>query len=408
MSNRENHDWLSTFIGYTKHGEAPTRMYFWVGIGAIAGALRRRVWVDQAYFKWYPNLYTILVAPPGVIAKSTTADLGFEILRDVPGVVFGPDVTSWQALFDAFMRVQEAMLYEGHTYDMSALTIVASELGVFLRPDDTWMVDQLVNIWDGKPIKKATRMDGEHTVANPCLNFIGCTTPSWIAQHFPDYMIGGGFTSRLLFVYADEKSKYVAYPYKHVPKDYLLCRDSLIRDLERISQLAGPITLTTAAEDWGTAWYEKWHKVDSKTLDETLLGGYINRKQTLVHKIAMCLVASRGDDLIIDQPDLERAVSLIGELEEDMPKVYSRIGMTLEANVAQKALAFIQREGGRVAYGTIFRYMHKLIPDESKFHDVMEGLYRAGFVNTIPDLSTGNVYFEIPHEQQSPRPPSRL
>ena len=319
-SAREHHDWLSAFMDYTRHGEAPPKCYFWVGVATIAGALKRRVWVDQATFKWYPNLYTLLVAPPGVVSKSTTAALGMDLLRSCAGIQFGPDVVTWQALFDSFTDVHEGIPYQGDMLEMSALTIAVSEFGNFLRPDDREMVDQLVNLWDGYPVKKRTRMDGEQVIQNPCLNVIGCTTPSWIAQNFPEYMIGGGLTSRMLFVYAETKEKYVAYPFRHVPPDFLARREALIRDLERISQLVGPFHLTDEAIAWGEAWYERFHRTEARLIDETLLGGYINRKQTLVHKIAMCLAASLGDELVITQPILERSVSLITELEAEMPK----------------------------------------------------------------------------------------
>lgn len=386
---RENHDWITSFINYTRYAEAPPKLYFWVALATIAGALRRRVWIDMGYFKWYPNLYLILVAPPGVVAKSTTAALGIDLLRQVPGIQFGPDVVTWQALFDAFRDVHEGINLNGEVLEMSALTIAASEFGNFLRPDDKEMVDQLVNIWDGTPIKKRTRMDGEQVIQNPCLNLIGCTTPAWIAGNFPEYLIGGGLTSRMIFVYAEAKFQYVAYPALSIPKDFHEKRDSLIRDLERISNLLGPVTLTPAAYSWGAEWYERFHKEESKKIDETLLGGYINRKQVLAHKIAMCLVASRGDDLIIDQPDIERAVALLTELERDMPKVYSRIGMSQEAVAGDQVLSFIERAGGRVSFLNLYRYMHKLFPNVDRFNEVLIGLKESGKLRIISDPTNG-------------------
>ncbi len=389
MLKRENHDWLSAFVDHTQHGEAPTKCYFWVGVATIAGALKRRVWLDQATFKWYPNLYTLLVAPPSVISKSTTAALGMDILRAIPGVNFGPDVVTWQALFDAFNDVHEGIPFQGTTLEMSALTIAVSEFGNFLRPDDREMVDQLVNLWDGYPVKKRTRMDGEQIVKNPCLNVIGCTTPAWIAQNFPEYMIGGGLTSRLLFVYADQKVKYIDYPFRHVPKNFLDTRESLIRDLERIAGLCGPFTLTEEAIVWGEAWYERFHKVESKLIDETLLGGYINRKQTLVHKIAMCLSVSQSDDLIITKEHLERAVGLITELEAEMPKVYSRIGLSQESAAGLQAVAYLKRMGTPTPFAQLYAYMHRTFPSVRDFEDILEGLIKAGMVKLESDPAKG-------------------
>lgn len=390
---RELHDWLTEFVDYTRHGEAPTKMYFWVGVATIAGALRRRVWFDQATFKWYPNLYTILVAPPGVVSKSTTAALGFDLLRSVPGITFGPDVVTWQALFDALRDVHDGTPFEGEMLEMSALSIVASELGNFLRPDDNVMVDTLVNLWDGYPIKKRTRMDGEQIVQNPCLNLIGCTTPTWIAGNFPDYMIGGGLASRLLFVFADAKQQYSAYPFRKVPKDFLAKREVLIRDLERIAQLLGPCGITEEALDWGEQWYEHFHKVESKRIDETLLGGYINRKQTLVHKIAMCLTASQGDELVITLPTLKRSVDLITELETEMPKVYSKIGLSVGAQAGEQVVAFLRREGHAVPFEELYRYMHRMFPSYREFNDFVEGLVKSGTIKFQATHSGGVAFF---------------
>ena len=44
-------DWLSAYLDYSSHSEAPASMRFWCGVSAVAGALRRKVWIDQAYFK---------------------------------------------------------------------------------------------------------------------------------------------------------------------------------------------------------------------------------------------------------------------------------------------------------------------------------------------------------------------
>ena len=43
-------------------------------------------------------------------------------------------------------------------------------------------------------------------------------------------MIGGGFVSRCVFVYADKKEKYVAYPGLVVPADHAETKRRLIAD----------------------------------------------------------------------------------------------------------------------------------------------------------------------------------
>ena len=50
-------NWLQAYCEYSQNTEAPERMRMWCGISAIAGALRRKVWIDMAYFQWYADQY---------------------------------------------------------------------------------------------------------------------------------------------------------------------------------------------------------------------------------------------------------------------------------------------------------------------------------------------------------------
>lgn len=380
--SRECPDWLSEFVSAADYGEAPLYVYFWVGVATIAAALRRRVWIDMGEFVWYPNLYTLIVAPPGIVAKSTTADIGMKLLEQLPGIHFGPSTLTWQALYDAFAEVGEEFLVPatGEMHTQFPLIINSSEFGTTLDPRDSAMIDQLVHTWDCRPLKKRTRKDGETVIATPCLNLIACTTPAWIAENVPQYLIGGGLTSRMLFVYADKKERYNAYPKLHMPKDQALRKAKLVRDLERISTLVGEFHLTPDAIEWGTQWYENFHKVEAKQIDATLLGGYIARKQTLTHKVAMCLSASKDDSLTITRAILERAVALVSELETQMPQVYSKIGMTEGANASLQIIAFLDRYEGRAPFSLLYRYMHKYFPKVEEFEELLLGMIAAGMI----------------------------
>lgn len=411
---RQHKDWLEAFCDYASFGEAPRRMYFWTGVSAVAGALRRRVWIDQAYFKWWPNFYIILVAPPGIVSKSTTADVALSLLRQVPEIKFGPSVVTWQALVQSFATSGESFMW-GETGTqlemMSALTIVSSEFGNLLNPQDRDMVDMLVNLWDGKGFQKHTKSSGTDNVINPWLNIIACTTPEWIAGSFPEYMIGGGFTSRCLFVYADAKDKYVAYPAETVPKDHKAKELSLIHDLEWISQkLAGPYKLTPEAIAWGTAWYAHHYKVDAARFDSSRFGGYVARKQTHIHKLAMVLAASCRDELFITAEDLETAHTMVTDLEREAPKVFERIGMKEEARNIQGLLRYISTKGGQVPFADAYRYLQTFFPFKRDLDSALETLYSSGQIRltSVPGkgyvLSLQGAVEETPPAAPAPAP----
>lgn len=383
-------DWLTAFCDYASFGEAPRRMYFWVGVSAIAGVLRRRVWIDQAYFKWYPNFYIVLVAPPGIVSKSTTASISMNLLRRVPGIHFGPDVVTWQALLKTFEESKEEFKYNAEYWPMCAMTIESSEFGNLLNPQDKDMVDLLVTLWDGKQgaFTKITKMSGNNSVENPWINIVACTTPAWIAGNFPEYMIGGGFTSRCLFVYAEAKQKYVAYPGLEVPASMEAVGNALVQDLEYIAtQFVGPYVLDAAAVSWGKAWYERHYKNRPEHLDDDRFGGYIARKQTHIHKLAMVLAAASSDSQIITDQILGTADTMVTELEEDMPRVFSKIGRSEASVQSERLLGFI-RKRGKIAYEDAYRFIHSYFPDAQDFEGIVQGLIRSRQIEMFGDGAT--------------------
>lgn len=380
--SRHYPDWLNAFCEYAGYGEAPRQMYFWAGVSAIAGALRRRVWIDQAYFRWHPNFYIVLVAPPGVVSKSTTASIAMRLLRRVPGIKFGPDVVTWQALVGALSESTEMFDLDGDYHVMSALTIESSEFGNLVNPSDREQIDLFVSLWDGKEgsFEKRTKMSGNDMIENPWINIIACTTPSWIAGNFPEYMVGGGFTSRCIFVYAEHKEKYVAYPSLHVPPDMRKTEDRLVQDLEHIAvKLAGEYKLTPQTFTWGETWYKEHYKNRPVGLDDDRFGGYVARKQTHIHKLAMVLAASRHDALLIEPIDLERASEIVTRLEADMPKVFGRIGRTDVSVQMERFVSYVQKRG-RVEYVEAYRFIHAYFPSNKDFEDMLAGCIKAGVI----------------------------
>lgn len=376
---RQFPDWLGAYLEYSSYSEAPAHMRFWCGVSAVAGALRRKVWIDQAYFKWYPNFYICLVAPPGVVSKSTTAGVAMDLLRQVPGIKFGPDVVTWPALVTGFAESAEEFSYGGAWHAMSAMTLESSEFGNLLNPQDKEMVDLLVSLWDGKQgsFEKKTKHSGNDSVVNPWINLIACTTPSWIAGNFPEYMIGGGFTSRCIFVYAEKKAQLVSYPIRKVPKELPQFREALIRDLSLISEIIGEYKLTEEAYTWGEKWYELHNTKRNPLLDDDRFGGYLARKQTHIHKLAMVIAASRSSSPWIEAEHLALADQMVTDLEPDMSKVFEKIGRSDESFHAERLLHYIQKMG-KVEWAQAFQYVHKNFPSMREYDDILAGLIRSG------------------------------
>lgn len=344
-------------------------MRFWAGVSAIAGALKRNVFIDQYYFRWYPNFYIIFVAEPDIVSKSTTTGTAMSLLKKVEGVQMGPNVATWQALVQFLASAQtEQIGDDGKPIMVAPLTISSSEFGNFLNPRDLEMVDLLVSLWDGADISKITKMSGRDAVPYPLLNLNACTTPSWISMNIPQYMVGGGLLSRCMFVYASAKEKYIAYPGLAVPSNIKNMEYKLIEDLTAISQLQGEFAIDKRAIEWGQEWYETLFRSNTKE--------YITRKQTHVHKMAMILSAARRDTLIIELEDIKDAEKYISRAGVDLAKVLMSVGRSQEASSVDRLLK-ISEQLGTVSLDDLYHEAHSLYPRQEDFNQIVMSAVKA-------------------------------
>lgn len=359
----------------------------------------------MGYFRWYPNFFIFFVAPPGVVSKSTTANIGMDLLKQLDHIKFGPSAVTWQRLVSALAEAREDVCIGGTgvsaEYEpMCAITIIASELGTFFDPDNREMVDVLVDLWDGKQgdWKKETQHSGNAHIQNPWINVIGCTTPGWIADNCSDYFVAGGFASRVLFIYGEKKRQLVAYPKEVIdPSRFEPVKRDLIHDLEFISTFQGEYRLTPAAIKWGTAWYEQHHNNPPVHLMGNKFAGYLARKQTLIHKTAMVLAASYNDHLIINEEDLRTAAEMVSELESDMSLVFAQMHKEKEAAHTEVVLEFL-RLSGKISKADLFYNLMNRFTKQS-FDNAIAALIEAGVI--ILEIEGNQVYVQLRAARQT-------
>lgn len=257
---------------------------------------------------------------------------------------------TWQSLTQTMEQSVEYVKYidsKGveQLQAMSPVTCSVPELGTFLKMDDSALVDVLISMWDGQLENwgHKTKSSGNIEIKNPWLNLLACTTPSWLEQHFPTSMIGGGLTSRIMFIYGDKKRHLVAYPDQQISEDdYYGHRQTLIDDLQRIALLSGNYALSPAARKWGTDWYERLWSRRPADMANDRYSGYISRKQTHIHKVAIVLAAAQRDQLVIEQSDLEEADALLSSIEPHMIKVFESVGVVDESKNVANILAHVR------------------------------------------------------------------
>lgn len=382
---RRLQNWLKTYLQYTSYNEAPTVLHFWAGVGAIASALRRCVWLSQEYYIWSPNFYIIFVAPPGVSTKSTVLSISKSIVGEVGGIKFGPNAITWQALTASMSQATQAiMMPDQLMHSMSCLTFYASEFGTLLDPQDRRMIDVLVDLWDGQTgvWEKETKTSGNDRIINPWLTIIAGTTPTWLADNIPKTMIYGGFTSRCVFVYADTKRQLIPYPKDVMPDSIKALKDDLIHDLQLISGLRGEFVMTPEAKKFGTDWYFQHHESHAKVFQQDEgMSGYFARKQGHLHKLAMVLAVAQRSDLVIDVGDLQAALVALDDVEKDLPRVFAALRTGKEMEHLSHIISRIVEIGATPKDELYRQYLH--VMPERVFNELLSSAVSADVLKIV-------------------------
>lgn len=377
---RNHADWLKAYLDYTSDTEPPVSYRFWSGVSTIASALRRKVYIDQHRFKWTTNFYIILVSPPAVGCKSTTIAMGREFLNEIPGVHFGPSIMTWQALPKALRAAVETVQIGDDLLVTSPITFTVTELGTLIDPKDKQMIDLLVDNWDAKDtLEKMTKTSGDDLIFRPWINIIAGTTPSWLREHYPKHMIGGGFTSRCIFVFIDKKEKLVAYPGKYMDASRETQKETMIQDLLEINEMVGIITLTKEAERWGESWYERHHsKPPDSTLGSDLTLGLLGRKQAHIHKLAIILSAAKTNTLEIQEKELASAEMIITSLQPDLERVFTELHTT-HGQAETVRLVSVVRQRKKILQSALYTLFHRSM-NTRDFYAALESAELAGHI----------------------------
>jgi hypothetical protein len=328
---------LEGYLVYTAESESPEEYHIWVAISNIAGALRRKVWLDMGYFKVYPNLYIVLVSPPGRCKKSTAMRTGRGILDEVPGLSSSVDSITRERL------IQDLSM--AHKDGMSPLTMHSSEFGSLLTSSGMDMVVFLTDIFDspGQWTHK-TKSSGTTTIRAPFLNMLAGTTTDWISRSLPLETVGIGLTSRVIFVYSDQPR--VKPPRPKLDENQKALQELLTIDLNTIGQISGEYQFADDAAEMYDAWYMARVQRPNPTNDRRL-DGYFERKPVHLIKVAMIVAASQTDERIITVKHLERAMWLFDRIEPRMSHVFAGVGRNpLTQSFADMLATVVNREGG--------------------------------------------------------------
>jgi hypothetical protein len=333
---------LANIVKYTEDTEIPARFALWAGMSAISACLKRDCFIDQGYFVVYPNTYIVLVAGSAMCKKSTAIMMANDFITQVqPPVRLLSQKVTCEALIGS--------LAGGGTADSSIVALqpavgiaIVDELFTLINKNSfkDGLIPVLTKLYDCQEFPYETRSHGVEKVRNPCLCILGGSTSEWIREAVPVAAIGGGFTSRIVFVYQNRGEKRVPWP--TLSEENRERRRSIINDLCAVSEMRGAFAISEGARTVYDSEYVRFCD-HSTLLDEPNLHGYCGRRGHILLKVAMAVSASRCSDRIIEQCDIEAARLLLEEVEGDMPRVLKSITSKEVGDIFEQIIAYMAR-----------------------------------------------------------------
>jgi hypothetical protein len=241
------------------------------------------------------------------------------------------------------------------------------------------MIGYLTDLYDGKKSHSSDTLARALEFAErPCVNLLGATVPVWINENLSEQMIGGGFTTRVIFIYEETVRKRQLF-YTHIDYDAMdKIRDNLIADLTHLAiDVQGEFKLPKTAQKYAEDWYQsrapEWEKLGDKRL-----AGYYQRKHVHVIKLAMLVHLAYSDELIITKDDIENSIAILEMVEPKMIKVFQGVGKNPYTSEMDAILDFIRAKGGITKKELFSRFYH--VADPVKLQELVNGLIVMGVV----------------------------
>lgn len=332
---------LRNYMTFTAGSEVAENYHFWSGIFALSAIVNRRVWINMGAYNLYPNLYIILLGPPGS-GKDLAMDTSRLIVEDIGGVKFSGDAQTKESLV-RYLRddCPVTITVGGAVQVISPIAMFATELSHLLGPNSGHMIDFLTTIYtkDKRYVTK-TKNKGDDIIERPFLGLLAGTTRDWITTYLKSDIIGGGFTRRVIFVNeparASIKDKSLRRPFLVISSDQISARKQVLERGEFLKSVVGEFTWSPEAKEAYTSWY-----MTRDIPDDPDVQAYYLTKPNQVIKVAMLVSLSESNDLILQKEHWDIAMALLEKSETNLTQVFQGIGRNELNAVANKLLDYL-------------------------------------------------------------------
>ena len=203
----------------------------------------------------------------------------------------------------------------------------------------------------------------------------GTTPPTGFSLAFPTDILGQGFFSRLLLIYADRTDRRITFP----PPPPQESTKRLLELLARIKQTAiGSAKLTSGAERLLDKIYQR-----NLAVDDVRFESYSNRRFTHLLKLCVLASAARASSRL-EEPDVIYANTILSAAEHSMPRALGEFGKAKHSDVSHKIVQLAESTHSILTFKEIWKHVSNDLEKMSDLGTLLQNLVAAEKLQLVP------------------------
>lgn len=339
-------NFIEKYYNYTRETEPPTNYHVWTMVSCLSALLGRKCYIPQGVFTIYPNLYIVLVGSPGM-KKSSAMNIGKNLLRTIDNFPLAPASMTREAMLASLAQNECKFSVNNVEMNFHQVSAFVTELQEFIggKHRNQSMIDILTAIWDEPTYEYSTINREPIKIDQPYVTLLACCTTDWLNEKIKASIISEGLARRMIFVYEEQRSKYVPFP--TLSAEQVEAWVELEGQAKKLRSITGRFKFTDdAIEYWESLYIKIQQEAETKDI---FLQHYWTTKHVLMLKVAMCLSAVLRDDKSIDKALLQIVHTMFTDFERNLPTLFKAMGRNEMKSFEDKILDFITEagQGGR-------------------------------------------------------------
>jgi hypothetical protein len=308
----------------------------------LAGAMERRIRTEVGAYQNWPNLYVMLVGPPG--SGKGVIDIVLRLWRDTrnelgfPAFYVGVDDSTKAALVDALNEADQTHVKTNYKYHNLLLPV--EEFSNFFAKYEPELLSFLTRIFNAPDeYQEGRRKNGKTIIVAPLITALLGYQPELMNKIMQRDAADQGFLRRTILIWNQRADKNLLF--EASPLNEKLKKDITTR-LGEISTLCGVMNWDHEASNF----LQNWDLEDGPPRPvHDSLQYYLETRTQHVIKLSMVASMSESTSMTIGLRHVERALSWLLEAESLMPEIFEYMKGESDSRLMKGLLAHLLKQG---------------------------------------------------------------